>query len=101
MRHCSIDITYDIIYKEGLPVVTNVRKVVGKACDSPQNLRFRELQTLITEVGGYTLDHVDGSHWHYKLDGYLPIGITYSRGHAYVYEVREVVKMFKQREWIR
>lgn len=81
--------------------MANLKKIIQTACDSPQNLRFGQLVTLIEEVGGYHLDHVDGSHWHFKRDGHYPIGITYSKGHAKYCEVRDVVKCFKEKKWLQ
>ncbi len=80
--------------------MTNVRKVVCKACDSPQNLRFRELVTLLTRIGGYSLNSINGSHWNYSRDGYYPITITQTRGQAKLREVKAADKLLKESGWI-
>ncbi|MBU4194704.1 MAG: hypothetical protein L6427_08705 [Actinomycetia bacterium] len=80
--------------------MTNVKKIVDKACNSPRNIRFRELVTLLTRIGCYSLDSINGSHWNFRRDGYYPITITHTRGHAKIREVKEVVKLLKESGWI-
>lgn len=70
-------------------------KLLAKARNNPNSLRFREFETLLSQCG-WTFDHQTGSHriW-YSPQGYrLPIQPKGSQAKAY--QVREFLNQYDQ-----
>ncbi|MBI1926378.1 type II toxin-antitoxin system HicA family toxin [Candidatus Poribacteria bacterium] len=70
-------------------------KLLAKAKNNPNSLRFREFETLLSQCG-WTFDHQTGSHriW-YSPRGYrLPIQPKGSQAKAY--QVREFLNQYDQ-----
>ncbi|MCB1076955.1 MAG: type II toxin-antitoxin system HicA family toxin [Verrucomicrobiae bacterium] len=67
-------------------------KLLAKAIQSPQNLRFAELITL-AEAFGYRLDRVSGSH-HLLVhpSAERPLNIQNAKGKAKPYQVRQFLR---------
>jgi hypothetical protein len=73
------------------------KKLVKKAKRSPQNIRFAELQKIITKIGGYELHNITGDHFTYSKRHHDPITITMAGGgKAKPNEVSDVMKRLKK-----
>jgi hypothetical protein len=74
----------------------NSRKLLRKALDSPQNLRFAEA-TKLTEAFGFYLDRINGSHHIFKRAGISElINLQNVRGMAKPYQVRQLIKLVEK-----
>ena len=70
-------------------------RLLAKATNNPNSLRFREFETLLSQCG-WTFDHQTGSHriW-YSPRGYrLPIQPR--RSQAKGYQVKEFLRQYDQ-----
>ena len=70
-------------------------RLLAKARNNPNSLRFREFETLLAQCG-WTFDHQTGSHriW-YSPQGYrLPIQPR--RAEAKGYQVKEFIRQYDQ-----
>ena len=68
------------------------RKLLAKALNAPQNLRFADLCSL-AEAFGYRLDRVNGSHHiyvHPQAD--RPLNVQNAGGKAKPYQVRQFLR---------
>ena len=70
-------------------------KLLSKARNRPNSLRFREFETLLSQCG-WTFDHQTGSHriWYSPRRYRLPI--QSKRGQAKGYQVREFLVQYDQ-----
>lgn len=70
-------------------------RLLSKARNSPNSLRFREFETLLSQCG-WTFDHQTGSHriWYSPVGYRLPI--QPKRGQAKGYQVREFLRQYNQ-----
>lgn len=68
------------------------KKLLLKALNAPQNLRFAELQ-LLAEAFGYTLDRVRGSH-HIFINpkASRPLNLQEAGGKAKAYQVKQFLR---------
>jgi predicted RNA binding protein YcfA (HicA-like mRNA interferase family) len=71
-------------------------KLLHKALNQPQNLRFQELRTLV-EAFGFRLSRVRGSH-HIFVHPHIPelINLQAVKGKAKPYQVRQFLKLVEQ-----
>ena len=71
----------------------NSQKLLRKALDNPQGLRFAEALKLATAFG-FELDRVNGSHHILKRTG-IPelVNLQNVRGTAKPYQVRQLLKL--------
>lgn len=69
-----------------------IRKLLLKALNSPQNLRFAEIR-LLAEAFGYALDRVRGSH-HIYLHPHAsrPLNLQEASGRAKPYQVKQFLR---------
>ena len=68
------------------------RKLLLKALNAPQNLRFAELRTL-AEAFGYRLDRVKGSHHLFvHTRATRPLNLQEAGGKAKPYQVRQFLR---------
>jgi len=74
----------------------NSQKLLRKALDSPQSLRFAEAMKL-TEAFGFRLDRINGSHHILKRAG-IPelVNLQNVRGMAKPYQVRQLIKLVEK-----
>ena len=70
-------------------------RLLSKARNSPNNLHFREFETLLSQCG-WTFDHQTGSHriWYSPRRYRLPI--QSKRGQAKGYQVKEFLVQYDQ-----
>jgi len=71
----------------------NSRKLLRKALDNPQGLRFAEALKL-ARAFGFQLDRISGSHHIFKRAG-IPelVNLQNVRGMAKPYQVRQLLKL--------
>ena len=69
-----------------------IKKLLLKALDSPQNLRFAEICTL-ARAFGYILDRINGSHHIFTHPRALrPLNLQEVGGKAKAYQVRQFLR---------
>jgi predicted RNA binding protein YcfA (HicA-like mRNA interferase family) len=69
-----------------------IRKLLQKAIDAPQNLRFTEFCHLAVAFG-YVLDRINGSHHIFvHLAATRPLNIQNVRGKAKPYQVKQLLR---------
>ena len=74
----------------------NSRKLLQKALDSPQSLRFSEVLKL-AEAFGFQLDRISGSHHILKCSAIPEIlNLQNVRGMAKPYQVRQLIKLVER-----
>jgi len=74
----------------------NVDKILKKAKNNPQNIRFTEMKKLI-EAFGYRYRGGKGSHCVYKHDGIIEImNLQEEKGMAKVYQVKDFLKVLEK-----
>ena len=74
----------------------NSRKLLRKALDNPQSLRFAEALRLANAFG-FQLDRVSGSHHILKRNGIAElINLQNVRGMAKPYQVRQLIKLVEK-----
>jgi predicted RNA binding protein YcfA (HicA-like mRNA interferase family) len=74
----------------------NSRKLLEKALNSPQSLRFSEVLKL-TQAFGFQLDRISGSHHILRRAG-IPelVNVQNVRGMAKPYQVRQLLKLVER-----
>jgi predicted RNA binding protein YcfA (HicA-like mRNA interferase family) len=74
----------------------NSRKLLEKALNSPQSLRFSEVLKL-TQAFGFQLDRISGSHHILRRAG-IPelVNVQNVRGMSKPYQVRQLLKLVER-----
>ncbi len=71
-------------------------KLLSKALNSPQNLRFSEFKTLMGHFGFYLINS-EGSHFVYRNDDMsISLPVQDMRGAAKGYQVRQFIDILRR-----